>query len=142
MQAGRRADASCGVKPTQEPDEQHPTGRRAAHPDEPCHRTEHNPQYLPCPAAHEQSGNDEKWEQRHQQRPAAQGKPLLQRTGAALRRCKHQSCRANCRPQQHDPLKPERLIHNFPLPLHIYGTAARIYGTLGKNIRAEREGAE
>lgn len=41
-----------------------------------------------------------------------------------------------------DPLKPERLIHNFPLPLHIYGTAARIYGTLGKNIRAEREGAE
>ena len=104
----------------QRPDEQHPARTFGPDADEPRRRAEQNAQPFPRPALHQQGRDDQKREQRHQQRPAAQLQPLPQRIGAKARGGKHQHRRGQRQHQKRSPPDFQPPIHKPTLPVHIY----------------------
>ena len=131
IQAGSSADAcfaeSCPVctacaaaEAAQRPDDQHAARAIGPDADEPRRRAEQNAQPFPRPALHQQGRDDQKWEQRHQQRPAAQLQPLPQGIGAKARGGKHQHRRGQRQHQKRSPPDFQPPIHKLTLPVQIY----------------------
>ena len=127
IQAGSSADAcfaesrrSRRGETAQRPDEQHAARAFGPDADEPRRRAEQHPQPFPRPALHQQGRDDQKREQRHQQRPAAQLQPLPQRIGTKARGGKHQHRRGQRQHQKRHPPDFQSPIHKPTLPVHIY----------------------